>query len=703
MGVSLLARIGRILLVALVSFVTVFGAGKPFTHRFLNGNVGMQKKSIDSCIARMRNAASLGYNGFVVTNWEDNIIELQGQEYLNNAKRAVSEAKKLKMALIPRHFHQSDVSYDNFNLAEAFPVRGTKFKVANGKARAIGDHETGFKNGGFESITGGKPTGWEIRNLPGAVIETSGPKEGKNCLRMSGGGNYAHIRQRVTLKPFRAYRLSAWIKTKGVTNYFSVKFRVEISDRESLLDKDRPFATPYDSYHKGGTWSGLSPNQSWRLSQADFNSLDNQFAYVQFVVSPTKDAQKGTVWLDDMRLEEVGLYETVRSPTRPIIVKSADGSKSYVDGTDYVVDPKCNTFTVKSFGYEGHLQIPAGSSIQDRQELRVDWYQMADVAYALPEANFCLSETREAARDNIRRIDELYEHSNWMFLGYDEWRTAFWDDRCELFPKAKTAGDYLSGTLQLTLDLLRSANPCREAYLYSDMFDVYHNAYFPYYATTNGGCQDSWKNMDTNIVIIQWNACGYPWNERSLRFYMGLDDSLNPEGKVYRQVLNVLGPGVLSTWLNYVEKAEKEGGRGVVGICYIDWEAKFTQMVSVKNLCQAHGRWGSGPLPEASKDRCRVPGTKEGQTRELHPRSPLEIVRHTDKRFAVKYRITQNRHVDLRVFDLQGREVRKLVCNNRKAGQHGVIWDANALPAGMYFLRLKIDGSGEQMMKQVVL
>lgn len=683
----------------LAVFTTMSIAGKPFTHRLVNGNIGMQNKVIDSCLGRMRAAASLGYNGYITTNWEDNILESQGAAYLNNVKRVVAEAKKVNIALIPRHFHQSDISYDNFNLAEAFPVRGTRFKVTNGEARAIGDHETGFTNGDFEMSTNGKPDAWKLINLPGAVVQKTGAKTGTACLRLSGGKPFARIQQKVTLRPFRAYRLSAWVSTRGFTDYQAAKFRVIISDKEFMLDKYRPFGTPRDHYHKDGIWTTLSSLQGWKLCQTDFNSLDHEYAFVEFVVAHPTRAQIGTLWLDDIRLEEVGLYETVRSRTRPIIVRSADGSKTYTEGTDYVVDPKCNTFTDKSFWYQGHLQIPGESAIQEGQELRVSWYQMNDVLYTFPETNFCLSETREAARDNIRRMDEIYEHSNSMYLGYDEWRTAFWDDRCELFPKAKTAGEYMAGTLRMTLDLLWSANPCREVYVISDMYDPYFNAYWPYYAITNGGCQNSWKDMDTNVIILNWNACGKPWDEMSVRLFMGLDDSLNPEGKVYRQVLNVLDAGRVGTWLNDVEKAEKEGGRGVVGILYVDWEANFNQMAAVKNACVARGRWGTGPMPPA---RCVDPIGIASHTGS--PRVPRSFsVSSTPNGIGiVKYHLEQNSNVEIRVTDIHGRTVGKLVNGKRKMGSHQAMWDASTLSVGVYFLTLSADGAKQQALKHMV-
>lgn len=651
----------------------------------------------------MRAAASLGYNAYVTNSPYDNLLEKVSSTYKNNIKRAVGEAKKLGISLIPQHFYQGDAVYDNYALAEAFPVRGTKFKVVDNLARAIQDHQTNFQNGGFESHTGGKPDEWRIYNIPGAAIEEGTAKSGNACLRLSGGGLFARINQKISLKPYRAYRLSAWVKSRGCTDCWRVaRFRVYYTDREFLLDKRyRPFGTPRDKFHDG-IQTTLSTNQNWTYCQTDFNSLAQKSAWVEFVVSPTSPptaTQKGTVWLDEIKLEEVGLYETIRSRTRPVVVTSIDASTTYHEGTDYIVDPKCNSFTDKSFNYQGHLQIPQGSSIQNGQELRVSWYQMSDVEQVKPEANFCLPETFDALRDNLLRMEGEYGEIKRLYMGFDEWRTAFWDDRCELFPKAKTAGEYLAGALDKSLNLLWETDNCRELYMWSDMYDPHFNAWKPY-AMTNGGCLNSWKDMDTNLIIVNWNACGSPWDEMSLRFFMGLDDSFNPEGKVYRQIVSVQGAGAASKWLPWIEKAEKEGGRGVIGINYVDWNpGTYSHMELVKNVCLAHGRWGKGPLPET---RCVGIKSTPSAPEPKGPDCKIQAL-HSAKQFRFQFHLNRNSRVNLKILDLHGRQVGTIASRELIAGRHDVRWNASSLSSGVFFISLEIDGVSQATRKLIML
>jgi DNA-binding beta-propeller fold protein YncE len=61
--------------------------------------------------------------------------------------------------------------------------------------------------------------------------------------------------------------------------------------------------------------------------------------------------------------------------------------------------------------------------------------------------------------------------------------------------------------------------------------------------------------------------------------------------------------------------------------------------------------------------------------------------------FDVRYSVASPCRVDLSVYDLTGREVRRLVAEKQSAGQHSVVWDCendrhSSVPRGVYFIRL---------------
>ncbi len=58
----------------------------------------------------------------------------------------------------------------------------------------------------------------------------------------------------------------------------------------------------------------------------------------------------------------------------------------------------------------------------------------------------------------------------------------------------------------------------------------------------------------------------------------------------------------------------------------------------------------------------------------------------------IRFTLSEAGHTSLKVFDLLGREVATLVNEHRTAGSHQVVFDASALPSGMYFYRLEAAG-----------
>ena len=110
------------------------------------------------------------------------------------------------------------------------------------------------------------------------------------------------------------------------------------------------------TFHEGG----LEPTQDWKRIEVVFNSLDQREAnlYVGFW-----GEGKGTIWIDDLALEELALVNVLRRAGCPLTVKSADGRTTYEEGRDFepVVDPKLGRVP-----WEGEFEFDhAGRGDQD--------------------------------------------------------------------------------------------------------------------------------------------------------------------------------------------------------------------------------------------------------------------------------------------------------------------------------------------------
>lgn len=58
-------------------------------------------------------------------------------------------------------------------------------------------------------------------------------------------------------------------------------------------------------------------------------------------------------------------------------------------------------------------------------------------------------------------------------------------------------------------------------------------------------------------------------------------------------------------------------------------------------------------------------------------------------RTAIEYSLPQDSHVRIVIFNLLGQNIETLVDQNKTAGIHQVVWNANDVPTGVYFYRLE--------------
>jgi hypothetical protein len=69
---------------------------------------------------------------------------------------------------------------------------------------------------------------------------------------------------------------------------------------------------------------------------------------------------------------------------------------------------------------------------------------------------------------------------------------------------------------------------------------------------------------------------------------------------------------------------------------------------------------------------------------------------------SIKYRIPEDSFVELRIFDILGREIITLINEKQEAGNHTVQFDASNLPSGIYIYRI-VSGTFTATKKMILL
>ncbi|MBI5817646.1 MAG: hypothetical protein HZA88_01570 [Verrucomicrobia bacterium] len=507
-------------------------------------------------------AAEHGLNGMVLTGGFDT-IDLQKPAYF----RRLDEVKKIcaarRIEIIPSIFsagYGSAVLHRDRNLAEGLPVENAPFVAHNGEARLAADPAAGIVNGGFEEFERNRFKGYRFADEPGRITfqDTAVFKEGRSSLRIENASKFnpehghGRIMQEVAVAPRRCYRLSAWVKTEGLKPAGAFKLQV-LADKRSLA--------PFEP--------NMADTGDWRKLTLLFNSL--QFDRVR-IYAGLWGGKEGKVWLDDLRLEEVGPVNVLRRPGTPVTVRSEDGQTVYEEGRDYapLSDPQLRPSRPDHDAPP--LRLLTSGRIRDGERLRVSWYHA--IAINAGQVTICMSEPKvyEIWRTVAKALVQ-HTGAKKFLLSMDEVRAGGSCAACKA--RHTTMGEILGDCITKQAAILREASPGADVWCWSDMLDPNHNAHGDYYAV-EGDYTGSWQHVPKDLGIVCWY---YKQREPSLKFFSGLgfrtlagayydgDTLENPRG-----------------WLEAIDRTPN-----AQGIMYTTWRNKYDLLASFGDLITKRG------------------------------------------------------------------------------------------------------------------
>jgi len=182
-------------------------------------------------------------------------------------------------------------------LPKAFPA-GTpaapKFEPAPKPTKSIAK-PLAITNGDFESKA---PAPWQLQAWQGtgrATPSRTQPHGGRQCIRFVGSGpgwdsslvavQYAPA---IRLKPDHRYRLSVWLRSKGLKTWAGVRLKIKRADGsdgyiQADIKKDAP---------------------KWTEAVVEFDNGDERAVSVQYIA--VMHVGEGTAWADDVQLRDLG-------------------------------------------------------------------------------------------------------------------------------------------------------------------------------------------------------------------------------------------------------------------------------------------------------------------------------------------------------------------------------------------------------------
>jgi hypothetical protein len=502
-------------------------------------------------------AAAAGYTGVVFADSSFNLMSdsFWPAQNITHLRTVLSYAasKGLKILVTGAPFgHSNDVLQANPNWAESQRIVGAQFRVDSTKTKLqFLNSFPGLVNAGFEA---GKTSWFDLKDSA-ATIDYSVYHSGGRSGVVSNAISNARFRQSIPLKPRRQYHLRLYYKTQNFTGTPYV----------FLFD-----ASNFSINHLNVPIS-VKGTRGWTQIDYTFDSQNSTRGYLYF---GTWGKTSGKIWFDDLKIEETDLVYVTRRPGTPVRVY--DATKTYKEGTDYnyISDPRM-TSTRIPFTDQYHapatITLPAGTHLVPGQTVMVDSYSVFPVPGGETQVGMCLTEPAVLSwlTQNAKTVKTVMPAGAGVFFQYDEMRQMNSCGSCRA--KGMTAAQLLAWSVTQSLHTYQSVMPGAPIYVWSDMFDLYHNA-LKYYANVEGDLTGSWKALPSSVRIMNWNLGNL---KSSLTWFSG-ENSAQPTP--HEQIIAGYydsGNGAASA---KTEVAQAAGIPGVMGLMYTTWRDDYSQL-----------------------------------------------------------------------------------------------------------------------------
>jgi len=314
---------------------------------------------------------------------------------------------------------------------------------------------------------------------------------------------------------------------------------------------------------------GLKPTEDWRRVDITFNSLENSEVNLYLGVW---GGRGGKIWWDDVRVEPGGWVNLIRRDGAPLKITSEDGLTTYVEGKDFdkAQDPLMGTkpwtgeYTV--WHEPPAVTVTPGGRLKPDLKVLASYYHTAVIYDG--QVPCCMSEPKvyQIIEWQIAQVREHLQPDGY-FMQHDEIRIQGWDESCR--KRNLTCGQILADNVRRCAEIIRRTDPGKTIYVWSDMFDPFHNAGkegWYYLARGKGPWYGSWEGLDKDIVIVNWHG-HQPGRVESLRHFAQLG---------HRQILAGYYDGPvesIDSWLH-----DAAGVPGVMGVMYTTWRGDYGKL-----------------------------------------------------------------------------------------------------------------------------
>jgi hypothetical protein len=517
-------------------------------------------------------AAAAGYTGVVM--WDSGIDFLQyswwNPSYMKQVIQHAQSKGLAVMPLVAPYGHSYDELIENPNMAEGQQVVGTQFQVdPTGKTLKVVNSFPGLVNSGFEN----GQTGWFSYGDPGSSVDNTVAHTGSSSALIRNAPLNCRIAQSFAVQPWREYHMRMYYKTQSFSGYSQVEV----------------FADGNFSYNRVNQPVSMASTQDWTQWDYTFNSGPHT---AMEILTGVWGGSQGSLWYDDITLEETALVYVLRGSGTPLTVYDPNNpTHVFQENTDFgaISDTQFNGPT-PYFQDNWHqpmiVPVPSGSSLQPGQIVAMNWYAIQPV-YGDAGVSLTDPAALQWRSQNAAAVASVFTNPSGYMFGYDEMR------HMNSTPSAKamnmTPAQLLDWHFNQTYQLYRAINPSTPIYVWSDMFDPNHNAVNNYFLV-EGDLTGSWTGLPSDVIMMNWNLGDL---KTSATWFATAP-------YVHRQVIAGYydsgdGSGAATTELSQVA-----GIPGILGLMYTTFNNDYSQMANFANAARAGWAPYLASLPPAT-------------------------------------------------------------------------------------------------------
>lgn len=509
---------------------------------FYNSSNLQVDENVTDTVALLDRAAAAGYHGMILADFKLNLLQtdLLAEWYPENLQTVLDHAASLGLEVVPSIFpfgYSEGLYYGNPDLAEGLAVVGTPLVARSGQL-VVDSDTTPLADGGFESHSGDTFSGWDWQDGAGTrtFADTTTVHGGSVSARVDAGSGNARIVQALTVEPRRQYHGSFWVKTDAFS-----RGTVQVIALDTVTGVTR-------------NYNSLSVRSTQDWTRYDFTFITSDSTTLSLYVG-VWDTAAGQLWFDDVTIEETAFVNLIRRDGAPLTLTA--GSRTLTEGTDFAnaADPVIQT----AFD-DWHSPPVLTTTLPEGTAVTADFYAVVPITDY--QVGACLTEpaVQTWMAENLDAVMAAFPDATGFQFGYDEMRQANSCASCQA--AGLDAGALLAWHVGESLALLESGRPGATAYVWSDMFDPYHNAHDDYYLV-EGDLAGSWEGIPADTVVLNWNL----GNADSLAFFA---DRRNPQ----------IIAGYYDSGDGYGSaQTELAAGPGLVrGMMYTTWVGDFDQL-----------------------------------------------------------------------------------------------------------------------------